>query len=94
MPPASVLVGKEEYPADIVERLKEEIRNMIVVDAVGVAKECGEIRAQNMVLVGVLARVMDWPKDAFVEVIRDVVPAKYVDVNISAFERGWDMGML
>ncbi|SHM36289.1 indolepyruvate ferredoxin oxidoreductase beta subunit [Caldanaerovirga acetigignens] len=94
MPPASVLIGKEEYPADIVERLKEKIENMILVDAVGIAKECGEMRAQNMVLVGVLAKVMGWPKDALISVIREVVPEKYVDVNITAFERGWDMGVI
>ncbi|MCG0275857.1 MAG: indolepyruvate oxidoreductase subunit beta [Thermosediminibacteraceae bacterium] len=93
MPPASVLTGKEAYPQDIVPRLKEEIKNIIVVNAVNIARECGEIRAQNMVLVGVLARVMDWSKNAFIEVIRQVVSPKYVQVNINAFERGWELNV-
>ncbi|TYP58569.1 indolepyruvate oxidoreductase subunit beta [Thermosediminibacter litoriperuensis] len=92
MPPASVLTGKEEYPPDIVPRLKSEIKNTIVVDAVSIARECGEVRAQNMVLVGVLARVMDWSKQSFIKVIKDVVPARYVQLNINAFERGWELG--
>jgi len=89
VPPASVLVGREEYPSDIVERLKKGIKKLIVVDAVGIAKECGEVRAQNMVLVGVLAGALNWPKEALVQVIREVVPPKYADVNVEAFERGW-----
>ncbi|WP_041423909.1 indolepyruvate oxidoreductase subunit beta [Thermosediminibacter oceani] len=91
LPPASVLTGKAEYPPDIIERLKSEVKNTIVVDAVNIARECGEVRAQNMVLVGVLARVMDWSKQSFMEVIKEVVPVRFAQINIDAFNRGWEL---
>jgi indolepyruvate ferredoxin oxidoreductase beta subunit len=53
------------------------------------AKECGNIKAVNVVLIGVLARSTQIEKEVWLEAIREVVPQKLLDVNIKAFEAGY-----
>jgi indolepyruvate ferredoxin oxidoreductase beta subunit len=53
-----------------------------------VARELGNIRAANVVLLGALSTFLDIPKETWLEVIGSRVPAKYVELNHRAFLRG------
>ncbi len=87
--PMPVIIGKANYPERIIERLKEKIKNTITIDALKIARECGNIKTVNIVLLGLLAKLTGIAKDVWQEAIREVVPAKVLDVNLKAFEKGY-----
>ena len=43
----------------------------------------------NVVLMGVVAQHMEIEKDVWLETIRNTVPPKFVDLNLKAFELGY-----
>lgn len=87
IPPMSVLVGAAEYPQDIDRKLRRRGRTLFV-DADERALELGNIRTANIILLGVLSQFMDFEKTSWDHAIKENVKAKYVDLNIVAFEKG------
>jgi indolepyruvate ferredoxin oxidoreductase beta subunit len=87
IPPMSVLVGTAEYPQDIDRKLRRRGRTLFV-DADERALELGNIRTANIILLGVLSQFMDFRKTSWDHAIKENVKAKYVDLNIVAFEKG------
>ncbi len=87
--PAPVLMGKAEYPYNALDILREKAKKLITLDATKVAaEEAGNIRTQNVVLLGALAKHMDIPTETWEKVIRESVPPKTVDANLKAFAAG------
>jgi len=87
--PMPVITGAATYPKDIDKKLSK-VANTTFVDAASLAKEAGNIKAVNVVLLGVMAKKMDIAYDKWVEVIKSTVPAKLLDVNLKAFELGYN----
>jgi indolepyruvate ferredoxin oxidoreductase beta subunit len=86
--PASVTAGGEDYPGDIPERLGE-FAEAISVPGYEIALELGVPRAANVVLLGALStRVPGFGDEAWRTAVEAHVPAKYLEVNLEAFERG------
>lgn len=88
--PMPVITGAMEYPANIAEKLQGKV-NTTVVDALSAAKEAGNIKAVNVVLIGVLAKTMDIPYEKWVETIKTTVPPKFLDINLKAFDLGYNL---
>jgi indolepyruvate ferredoxin oxidoreductase beta subunit len=88
--PMPVITGAEAYPADIEDRIRVLVPDAVFVDALGLAKEAGNAKAVNIVLIGVLAKHMDIEKQAFLDAIRATVPPKTLDINLIAFEKGYN----
>jgi indolepyruvate ferredoxin oxidoreductase beta subunit len=86
--PMPVLLGTTEYPADVVERVKAGARKVYVIEAFKKAKELGQSRAQNIVMLGALSRLLKIPEAVFEETIRRSVKAKFVELNLKAFQEG------
>lgn len=87
--PMPVITGKAQYPDRIVETLTEKIMKMIAVDALKIAGECGNIKAVNTVLLGLLAKSTVIEREIWLEAIREVVPPKALEVNLKAFTAGY-----
>jgi len=91
-PPALTLRG-ESYPRidEILEKLKRFSKNVIMVEALRLAKEAGSSLVQNVVLLGALIATGKTPikKESLVEALKELVPAKYLDINMKAFELGY-----
>lgn len=87
--PMPVITGKAKYPGDIVEKLREKVQNVTSINALKIAKECGNIKAINMVLIGVMAASTEIGMDLWLGAIREVIPAKLLEVNLKAFEAGY-----
>lgn len=87
--PMPVIIGKAKYPENIAGRIKDAVKNTVFVEALPIAKECGNSKAVNVVLLGVLARSTEVDKDIWIDAIREVVPQKLLDINIKAFEAGY-----
>ena len=88
--PMPVITGAEEYPGDIEEKIKAAVPDAIFVDALTLAKEAGNVKTLNTVLIGVLAKHMDIDKQAFIKAIENTVPQKLLEVNLRAFEKGYN----
>ncbi|NOY65364.1 MAG: indolepyruvate oxidoreductase subunit beta [Nitrospirae bacterium] len=87
LPPA-VATGLESYPDNIVDELKKRGIEVLPVNAFDMAKRLGEVRAVNMILVGVLSGYLPVEEDVFIEVIKERVKKAFVDINIKAFREG------
>ncbi len=88
--PMPVITGAAAYPENIDKKLCESADTNIV-DALSLAKEAGNIKAVNVVLIGVLAKNTDISYEKWVETIKATVPAKFLDVNLKAFEMGYNI---
>jgi indolepyruvate ferredoxin oxidoreductase beta subunit len=86
--PAPVATGMDTYPDDVIEQLRQKVTSVYPVDAFGTAREIGETRAVNMVLVGALSSFMPFDTDFFMKVIEKRIPEKIRKVNTDAFLKG------
>jgi len=90
MPPAHVAAEKMEYPPDIIKRLSESFK-LYAIDAVAEGKRLGSPKVANTFLIGILARYLELPREAWQEAISANVPAGFLDMNIKAFDIGYDL---
>ena len=86
--PMPVITGAAEYPAEIINNLKESGIKVISLDAMKLAVEAGSSKAVNLVLLGVLSKITGWKRDEWITAIRESVPEKFYDMNIKAFDSG------
>jgi indolepyruvate ferredoxin oxidoreductase beta subunit len=88
IPSVPILLGKRDYPADVLDRVKAAV-DTTVIDAAGIAAGAGNPRAMNIVLLGALVGAVglggvDWER----EIAANVKPAS-VGVNAAAFRAGF-----
>lgn len=78
----------------IVEKLKQVTKNIVLLDSLVLAIQAGNERTENSVLIGATAACKDFPIPA--EEVRKavlaLVPPKTVDANSKAFDLGRDAG--
>ena len=87
--PMPVITGAAKYPEDIVAKLSEKV-DTTAVDALALANEAGSFKAVNVVLIGVMARSTDIPYEVWIDTVKSTVPAKFLDINLKAFELGYN----
>ncbi len=80
--------GKFKYPDDPVAELKKKLDNVIALDADSIAKELGNPRLVNTLLLGVVSARLEFSPENWEEAIRARVKEKFVDINLKAFARG------
>ncbi len=88
--PMPVITGAASYPENILEKIKKEA-DVTAVNALELAEKAGNFKAVNVVLIGVMAKNTDISYDKWVKTIRETVPPKFVDVNLKAFELGYNL---
>lgn len=88
--PASVLTGQADYPEGVLEKIRVSTDNIISIDALSVARECGTTKAVNTVLIGILARLLDFPKEKWLASLENLIPERYLEANLKAFETGYN----
>lgn len=86
--PMPVIMGKAEYPEDIIKKLEEKGAAVDAMDCLTLANEAGSSKAVNIVLMGRLSRYFDMPVEKWEQAIRDCVPPKFVELNLKAFMLG------
>lgn len=87
--PMPVITGAANYPQNIDEKISSAC-DAEIIDALSLAKQAGNIKAVNVVLIGVMAKNTDIPYDNWVNTIRSTVPEKFLEVNLKAFELGYN----
>ncbi len=93
--PFTVSVGTDNYPdieEDILPSLEKSTDRLIALNAEKLAKEAGAAIAQNIVMIGALTAtgVLPLTKQQMTEAVKGQVPEKFVDVNLKAFEKGYE----
>lgn len=86
--PNRVLIEKDEYPENISENLVESGYEVISLNAKEIARNLGNIKTANIVLLGKLSKHLPFKEETWLKVIENKVPAKTVEVNFSAFKAG------
>jgi indolepyruvate ferredoxin oxidoreductase beta subunit len=86
-----ILVGAFEYPDGIKEYIKENIKDCIIYDATKTAKELGNEKVMNIVLLGSLIKAMSLEHIAWEKVIKDNVKEQFADINIKALKKGMEL---
>ena len=87
--PMPVITGAAQYPQNIKEKLSQ-VCNITVVDALSKAEKAGNIKAVNVVLIGVMAKNTDIPYETWTDTIKTTVPEKFLEVNLKAFDLGYN----
>jgi indolepyruvate ferredoxin oxidoreductase beta subunit len=88
--PMPVITGAAQYPEEIEKKIGEKT-DLTCVDALSLAKQAGTIKAVNVVLIGVMAKNTEIPYEKWIETIKTTVPAKFLDVNLAAFDLGYNL---
>jgi indolepyruvate ferredoxin oxidoreductase beta subunit len=86
--PPSVLMGQEAYPEGLTERIKERFPDFLLLDGQNLAREAGNPRAANTVLLGAVSRRMDIDEQYWLQALEKMVPKKALEVNRTAFLLG------
>ncbi|MDD2337566.1 MAG: indolepyruvate oxidoreductase subunit beta [Geobacteraceae bacterium] len=86
--PPSVLMGQETYPQGLSEKIRERFPDFLLVDGQGIAKEAGNPRAANTVLLGAVSRRLDISEKYWMQALEKMVPLKALEVNRKAFQLG------
>lgn len=88
--PMPVITGAMAYPENVEETIKKYTDKLIEIDALSLAEKAGNSKAVNVVLMGVMAKGMDFSKEEWLETIKETVPEKFLDINIKAFCEGYE----
>ena len=86
--PPSVARGQAEYPTEVLDNLTERGIVVVPVDAFDLAREVGEVKTANVVMVGAMSAFLPVDPSVYEDIIRARVPEKFKDVNLRAFEAG------
>ena len=90
IPPMPVITGAAQYPQGIEEKISGFAPGTVFVDGLELAKQAGSVKAVNTVMIGVLAKHMDLDKQLFIDALKATVKEKFIDMNIEAFELGYN----
>jgi len=86
--PITVVTGLATYPKNIIENIRKE-HTVYSMNAMKEAEKLGNIRVFNSIILGLAAKHMDFSKDEWIKVIKNTVPKKTIELNIKAFELGY-----
>ncbi|MGI5853578.1 MAG: indolepyruvate oxidoreductase subunit beta [Bacillota bacterium] len=88
--PMTVITGAAEYPSDALDQIKASAPNMVQLDALEIAKQLGNMRVVNVVLLGAMAKQTNIAKEDWLAALEATVPARLLDINRQAFQAGYD----
>ena len=88
--PGSVLRHEDAYPDDLAEAAAASGVRLLAVDAEGLAREAGTLRAVNVALLGAASAVLPLAGASWERGLERAVPAKILAVNQRAFALGRD----
>ena len=87
MPSATTAAGLCEYPKGCLEAMQSHFK-CYSLNAAEIAIQLGSAKCMNVVLFGAMTRALSLNDIDWEDVIREVVPAKFLDLNLRAFHAG------
>lgn len=92
LPPA-VATGQASYPENTLDALLEKGITVVSVDALDLAREVGEVKTVNVVMVGAMSAFLPIDPSVCIAVIEQRVPQRFREVNLKAFAAGRKAGV-
>ncbi|MEO0289472.1 MAG: indolepyruvate oxidoreductase subunit beta [candidate division WOR-3 bacterium] len=90
--PLPVAAGLMDYPEDPIGEVKKFVKKTYIVDAEKIAKEIGNIKVMNVVLLGFLAKnIKEIEKKYWEESLKERLPEKIFEINLQAFNKGYNL---
>jgi len=86
--PPAVNRGEAEYPKDIEEFLRSNFERVYLLPATEIAKNLGDPRIANVVLLGALSNFLEFEESLWEESIMENVPKRALEINLMAFREG------
>jgi len=96
IPPLSVSSGGDRYPTDAEIRaaLSQLTDDFYLVPTLTLAKEAGNTRAHNVIMIGAISRLIESvPGEVWLGILEAHVPKKHLELNRRAFELGRHAGL-
>jgi indolepyruvate ferredoxin oxidoreductase beta subunit len=90
IPSMTVLTGKENYPDDVIGEIEKAAGRTIKIDAHSMAEKLGNVKATNVILLGVLVKSMGLTDINWEEIIRKNVKPQFAELNVSALRAGME----
>ena len=87
--PMTVVIGAKTYPEGILEELSAKYK-VYTIDGGAIAKELGNSKVLNSVVLGLAAKHIGFSEDEWLEVLKSTVPPKTVEINTLAFKAGYE----
>ncbi len=87
--PMTVVIGSMQYPTEILEGLQKE-HELYAIDGQAIAKELGNSKVLNSVVLGYAAKFIGFDKETWLNVVANTVPPKTIELNQKAFLCGYD----
>ena len=87
--PMTVVIGAAKYPEGIFEGLTKD-HKLYTVDGGAIAKELGNSKVLNTVVLGLAAKHIGFSEEEWLETLKATVPQKTVDINVKAFKAGYE----
>jgi indolepyruvate ferredoxin oxidoreductase beta subunit len=86
--PGSIVGAEDLYPHNALDRLQGLGGRVVALPAAQAARDLGDGRMANLVIVGGLVALLPIPRATWIETIRERIPEKYRQANLRAFEAG------
>ncbi len=86
--PSTVASGLATYPADVEDQISRACANAHGIDALAIARQAGNAKAVNMVMVGAVVKSLPLDSRIVEGVVRDISHNKGADVNLKALAGG------
>ncbi len=87
--PMPVLTGETEYTDGILKEIESKAASLIAVDALNIDPVKKNPRVVNTFLLGILARLMPFAREKWLQILEQEIKAALVDINRQSFEAGW-----
>ncbi len=77
-----------KYPDDPIGFLKSKPYRVIVLNATEMARQLGNERVTSLTMLGAVSKFIPLEAESWDKVIRERIPAKFLEINQRAFEEG------
>lgn len=86
--PGSVANAEKVYPYEAINFLKSKGMKVIALPASQTARDLGDARMANVVMLGALSTLLPIEREIWDKTLQLRIPAKYLQGNLKAFESG------
>ncbi|MEN6584081.1 MAG: indolepyruvate oxidoreductase subunit beta [Armatimonadota bacterium] len=86
--PVTVSTGQSEWPEDLDGKLRSTFSKLELVPALDMARELGNVRAVNVVMIGALSKHLEIADEVWREAITALVKPRFLELNLKAYEIG------
>lgn len=87
--PMPVVMGLENYPEDIEDQIKESAQDACLIDALSIAKEIGNVKVVNMIMIGAYAAYIGDTIEEWETIVEATVPGHTIQMNKEALRQGY-----